>query len=303
MTVAEQALEVMGMLVLSLGTLLLGCWRTKNETADEKKLPTSDFDFFDSQSAIIFPCFASLLLLLIYFFEITFWVVIVAYCCLAVAAAHFVAEPLQHDMGWFVSCTSLSLIALWIITGNWLAHNTLTVLVSVLCMCSIKAPNAKVFTILLIGLTCYDVFWVFLSPYFFGDSVMESVATRQQGYLSWPGTFLIPVTGGYSLLGAGDVVLPGIAIACLCRIDKELYEMGRMQRAHIYTISSLFGYLVGFLVCNMVLDITRTPQPALLYLTPGTLIPPLLLAYKRRELRGIWTGFAGELEEQSALLG
>ena len=301
MTIIETLVDTMGMLVLSVGTLLIGCWRTRNETLDEPEI-LKKADETEALTVALLPCAASVLLISIYYFEITFWVVLVGYCCLAIAAAHFIVQPLEMEKGWIVSATTTALILLWLFTGNWLAHNTLTIIVAVFCMCAVKVPNAKVFTLLLIGLTCYDVFWVFLSPYFFGGSVMESVATRQRGYLSWPGTFLIPVTGGYSLLGAGDVVLPGVAITCLCRMDKDLNDWGRMEHPDLYARSSIIGYVVGFLICNLILDLTHTAQPALLYLTPSTLIPPLMIAYRRGELRGMWTGFRGDLEERSVLL-
>ena len=42
----------------------------------------------------------------------------------------------------------------------------------------IKLPNIKVATIILVCLFFYDIFWVFISPYLFGDNVMVTVATK-----------------------------------------------------------------------------------------------------------------------------
>jgi len=76
--------------------------------------------------------------------------------------------------------------------------------------------------VLLVGLLCYDVFWVFGSPSVVGDNVMLAMATSEQ--LNGPIKLLFPrpeaglfQEGGnypFELLGLGDVALPGL-LACL----------------------------------------------------------------------------------------
>ncbi|EFJ53057.1 hypothetical protein VOLCADRAFT_85944 [Volvox carteri f. nagariensis] len=79
--------------------------------------------------------------------------------------------------------------------------------------------------LLLLGLLLYDVFWVFGSPKVVGDNVMLAVATSDM--VSGPTRILFPRTldGGstveaaaaafpYSLLGLGDIAIPGL-LACL----------------------------------------------------------------------------------------
>lgn len=74
-----------------------------------------------------------------------------------------------------------------------------------------------------VGLLVYDIFWVFGSPAFTGgDSVMVTVATSD--LLNAPTRLLYPRAGGgstadlgdfpFSLLGLGDVAVPGL-LACL----------------------------------------------------------------------------------------
>ncbi|KAK9827238.1 hypothetical protein WJX81_001559 [Elliptochloris bilobata] len=79
----------------------------------------------------------------------------------------------------------------------------------------------RVAAVLLAGLLAYDVFWVFGSPRVLGDNVMLAVATSD--VLVGPTRLLFPRAAGgvgeasgfpFSLLGLGDVVVPGL-LACL----------------------------------------------------------------------------------------
>ena len=49
----------------------------------------------------------------------------------------------------------------------------------------------------------YDIFWVFLSGYFFKQSVMIVVATGGKSGESLPMLFAVPHECGYSMLGLG----------------------------------------------------------------------------------------------------
>jgi signal peptide peptidase-like 2B len=87
---------------------------------------------------------------------------------------------------------------------------------------------------------CYDVFFVFISPYVFGSSVMVTVATgststthTDENYCekyptdsdcalnSLPMLLVVPTLSSYlsseSLLGLGDIVLPGLLLVWAAR--------------------------------------------------------------------------------------
>ncbi|KAK9825046.1 hypothetical protein WJX74_003621 [Apatococcus lobatus] len=73
----------------------------------------------------------------------------------------------------------------------------------------------------LVGLLLYDVFWVFGSPKVIGENVMMTVATSDIRFgparLLYPRLVASASEGGrfpYSLLGLGDVAVPGL-LACL----------------------------------------------------------------------------------------
>ena len=86
----------------------------------------------------------------------------------------------------------------------------------------IKLDNMKVGALLLILAFFYDIFWVFYSSKIFGTSVMESVATT----VDLPMKFIFPSLRELpiprcSLIGLGDLALPGIFIAYCNRFGKE----------------------------------------------------------------------------------
>ena len=121
----------------------------------------------------------------------------------------------------------------------------------------VHLPNLKVATMLLVGAMCYDIFWVYVQPHLFGhESVMVKVAkvrvhgpslgyslkyhcvasiktfascpTRSylqggENHESLPMLFLMPKIGGtageYSMLGYGDVILPGLLV-----VHNHLFE-------------------------------------------------------------------------------
>jgi hypothetical protein len=56
-----------------------------------------------------------------------------------------------------------------------------------------------------------------------------------------------------------------------------------------YTVG-IIGYLLGLLTTYISLILMKRGQPALLYLVPFTLIPTIVLAYKRGVLREMWNG-------------
>jgi hypothetical protein len=63
---------------------------------------------------------------------------------------------------------------------------------------------------------------------------------------------------------------------------------------------SVLGYAVGLFTCMLVLVAFSSAQPALLYLTPSTLVPVSILALMRGELRALWRGLSS-FEDDSRL--
>ena len=156
---------------------------------------------------------------------------------------------------------------------------------------SIRLPNIKVSLTLLYMAFFYDIFWVFLSGYFFKESVMVNVATGGNSGESIPMLIRFPrindALGGYSLLGLGDIALPGLFISFLIRYD---YMKNKVVNLSSYFIIGSVGYMVGLFLTFVALSLMKVGQPALLYLVPCITLPVLIIAWQRGDLQGLWVG-------------
>lgn len=97
--------------------------------------------------------------------------------------------------------------------------------------------------------------------------------------------------GHFSMLGLGDVVMPGLLLCFVLRYDafKKMQlipggcESGVPPPRHLNRISyfhcSLIGYFLGLLTATVSSEVFKAAQPALLYLVPFTLLPLLTMAY------------------------
>lgn len=86
-----------------------------------------------------------------------------------------------------------------------------------------------------------------------------------------------------SVLGFGDIIVPGLLIAYCRRFDVQ-------TGSSIYYISSTIAYAVGMIITFVVLMVMKTGQPALLYLVPCTLITASIIAWSRKEMKKFWKG-------------
>lgn len=140
------------------------------------------------------------------------------------------------------------------------------------------------------GLFFYDIFWVFFTP------VMVSVAKG----LDAPIKLLFPRPDvpaddprHLALLGLGDIVIPGIFIALLLRLDFRRAGGDPSRLRPKYFAVSMVGYVLGLVATVLVMIKFQAAQPALLYLVPGISIPPLVLAAVSGELGELW-GYSEE---------
>jgi len=196
---------------------------------------------------------------------------------------------------------SVTVIVAWLFTGHWALSNTIAFSLCIVAICFIRVPGLKVACIVLGCLFFYDIFWVFFSARFFGQNVMVKVATTAASNptyavastLNISTKYIVPtlqlpmkLIWGDTILGLGDLVVPGLVISCNCRFDKlkgNTFTNG-------YFPLSVVGYSVG-LVCSMVFAyVYNIAQPALLYLVPSTVLPVIALALKRKNFKEIWNG-------------
>ncbi|KAG6436965.1 hypothetical protein SASPL_101872 [Salvia splendens] len=141
---------------------------------------------------------------------------------------------------------------------HWLANNILGVAFSIQGIEMLSLGSFKTGAILLAGLFVYDIFWVFFTP------VMVSVAKSFDA----PIKLLFPTADSarpFSMLGLGDIVIPGIFVALALRFD---VSRGKDSQ---YFKSAFLGYTAGLVATIIVMNWFQAAQPALLYIVPGVI--------------------------------
>lgn len=205
---------------------------------------------------------------------------------------------------------SVLISATYISTGHWALSNLFGTAFSLQGIEMLSLGSYFNGVILLSGLFFYDIFWVFFTP------VMVSVAKSFDAPIKllfpqlWNATIQNP-----SMLGLGDIVIPGIFIALVLRYDvmrhlkKELAELKDASKkpehlhcaacytSHIlstkpaelsYFWFTLFFYYIGLTTTVVVMYTFMAAQPALLYLVPACLGASAGLAWKRKEFAALW---------------
>jgi|EP00937_MAST-01D_sp_MAST-1D-sp2_P000238 minor histocompatibility antigen H13 len=167
-------------------------------------------------------------------------------------------------------------------TKHWALNNFFGVSFSIQGIKSISLGSYKVGAILLAGLFLYDIFWVF------GTEVMVTVARSFEAPIKL--LFLRAFAtdeekAQFSLLGLGDIVIPGIFVALLLRFDAHRAQAAsvdaRFDKTYFHT--TMFGYIAGLITTVVVMFLFESAQPALLYLVPSCLGSSLVVAFKRGE--------------------
>eukprot|EP00262_Sarcandra_glabra_P005993 TRINITY_DN17978_c0_g1_i1.p1 TRINITY_DN17978_c0_g1~~TRINITY_DN17978_c0_g1_i1.p1 ORF type:complete len:353 (+),score=58.30 TRINITY_DN17978_c0_g1_i1:219-1277(+) len=141
---------------------------------------------------------------------------------------------------------------------HWLANNILGLAFCIQGIEMLSLGSFKTGAILLAGLFVYDIFWVFFTP------VMVSVAKSFDA----PIKLLFPTSDSarpFSMLGLGDIVIPGIFVALALRFD---VSRGKENR---YFNSAFFGYTLGLVLTIVVMNWFQAAQPALLYIVPAVI--------------------------------
>ncbi|KAK3017181.1 hypothetical protein RJ639_007124, partial [Escallonia herrerae] len=158
-----------------------------------------------------------------------------------------------------------------VVVRRFLPKKGICLMITVLQMA--RLPNIKVATVLLCCAFVYDIFWVFLSPLIFHDSVMIAVAQGDRsGGESIPMLLRVPRIAdpwnGYDMIGFGDILFPGLLIAFALRYDKA----NKKGLVNGYFLWLIIGYGFGLMFTYLGLYLMNGHgQPALLYLVPCTL--------------------------------
>ena len=206
-------------------------------------------------------------------------------------------------------------------------------------ICLIKIGRFQIVLAIAIGFLIYDVWWVFLSPSVFGESVMVEAATGMSTHV--PAMFTFPKTlsvkntlidkGIYSpsytlgeiqsnkiskirlvnipiyideffsriknpsslllersesLIGAGDIVIPGIVLDFFLRFDIMNHNLNIHSNLFLF---ALLGYVFGVALTWVMVQVMEKGQPALLWIFPSVLIPTTIQAARISVMKILWT--------------
>lgn len=185
---------------------------------------------------------------------------------------------------------------------HWVLNNVLGI-----CFClkgieRFSLGTYKIGAVLLVGLFFYDIFWVF------GTDVMVTVAKSLDGPIKilFPRSLTPdPVTNQIelSLLGLGDIIIPGFFLALLLRFDAHRADVPYFP-TNIYASfpkpyfhSGMIGYILGMITTMTVMIKFEAAQPALLYLVPGCLGSTFITALVRGEVKDL-LAYSEEHEEE-----
>ncbi|KAK9821152.1 hypothetical protein WJX74_001342 [Apatococcus lobatus] len=197
------------------------------------------------QVAVIFVVFASIMLLALYFFlsHIFFLFLLTVFCIASAQAIVIGLTPaLEYSVPnlrdtqfilprtmWTVSAPVAilgppvaALVIIWALCRQdawaWPIQDTMGLSMMLLILRQFRLPSIKVACILLPLCFLYDIFWVFLQPLLtHSDSVMVDVAKGGSSHETMPmlltvPRFVDPLGGASSMLGFGDIVLPGLLV-------------------------------------------------------------------------------------------
>jgi len=198
---------------------------------------------------------------------------------------------------------------LYVVSKSWIYNNILALIFCIHALQSMFIGNFKNGFALLILLFFYDIFFVF------GTDVMLTVAKGINApiKLLFPKDYTDPAKPQFSLLGLGDIVIPGIFVSLCLRFDflkslnkKHLEALIRkegegedvstmrylakqaLECSKSYFFAVNIGYLLAIICTVVVMLIFDHGQPALLYLVPGCLIAVLTTALIKGELSLMW---------------
>lgn len=194
-------------------------------------------------------------------------------------------------------------------TKHYFLNNIFGIFFSIFGIETILLGSTKIGFMLLSALFFYDIYFVFFTP------LMVTVAKSLDGpiKLMFPKTLIWETQKDFNMIGLGDIVIPGIFVALMYRLDyyrtlKNLKNNAKEDPKGNKIISFLpvqnfntflwtfCGYFFGILATLVVMNVFKAAQPALLYLVPGCLIFSILSA-----LFGSYFNFFINYEEDKTL--
>ncbi|XP_077525320.1 signal peptide peptidase-like 2B [Amblyomma americanum] len=296
---------------------------------EESSFPKSENVLEEESSLDVSPvlvtlfviCMGVMLLLLYFFFQYLVFFIIGMFALASVVSVIGVLEPLIYKIP--IGTTriprnlcpcfhgplevrqlaliifAISVSVTWVVLRHhpqsWILQDLLGVAFSINMLKTLRLPNLMICSVLLVLLFFYDIFFVFVTPFLTmkGESIMVEVAKGGNTQEQLPMVLRVPhfnneslsvCFGQFSLLGFGDILVPGLLVAYCHGFDLLT------TRSRLYFFTGTLFYGVGLVLTFIALYLMKTPQPALLYLVPATLLPTICIAWCRGQLADIWHG-------------
>lgn len=189
----------------------------------------------------------------------------------------------------------LYIIFVYVQTKFWVVNNIIAMAVCVYTIESMVVARIRDILISFYLLGVYDLYFVFFT------GVMMTVA---KGFDA-PLKLLFPIEGfvGFSMIGIGDIIVPGLLTALCCRADliKNLQKQCSKKstskeefvsqikigdgsdHSYFYFKAMLISFNAGLLLTMLSMYHTNIPQPALIYILPTMFFGYLGSAFLRHE--------------------
>ncbi|XP_036926202.1 signal peptide peptidase-like 2C [Sturnira hondurensis] len=292
------------------------------QQGQEEKDEDTAVDFTPAMTGAVVATSCGIMLLLYFFYDCFVYVMIAIFGLGAGTGLYSCLAPLVHCLPlqqcpWPLpgrrACLLLPLLllaglcmavtVLWVVYRNedrwaWLLQDALGMAYCLFVLQRVRLPRLKNCTSFLLALLAFDVFFVFITPLLTrtGESIMVEVASGPADSSSrerLPMVLRVPRLGfsaltlcdqPFTILGFGDIVVPGFLVAYCHRFDVQ------MRSRQIYFMACTVAYAVGLLVTFAAMVLMQMGQPALLYLVSSTLLTSLAVAACRQELTLFWTG-------------
>ncbi|KAM6942779.1 signal peptide peptidase-like 2A isoform 2-T2 [Xenentodon cancila] len=308
---------------------LNGC--TAGGGGSESKAESGELSLYSPLKVLFFVAMMCGMLVLMYFFYNILVYIIIAIFCLASASALFSCldavfnkigcSPLSVTVrnksfsvrSLLLAAVCISIAVVWGVYRNedrwiWILQDLLGIAFCLNFLKTISLSNFKICVVLLSLLLLYDVFFVFITPFFTknGVSIMVQVALGPDASAEkLPVVMRVPRFSAwaqnlcgmqFSILGFGDIIVPGLLVAYCSRFDVWINSSKK-----IYFVSCCIAYVLGMILTFAVMLLSGMGQPALLYLVPFTLVTSAVVAGCRGEMRQFWAGTTYEREDLNAV--
>uniref|UniRef100_A0A8C1HYU6 Signal peptide peptidase like 2A n=1 Tax=Cyprinus carpio carpio TaxID=630221 RepID=A0A8C1HYU6_CYPCA len=274
----------------------------------------SELSLYSPLKVLLFVAMMCVMLVLMYFFyRWLVYVIIVIFCLASASALYNCLDSLMTALGCkrsvsvralLLAAVCITLSVIWGVYRNddrwiWILQDLLGIAFCLNFLKTISLSNFKICVILLSLLLVYDVFFVFITPFLTPDEDMVKLDVFIYScvivcVVQLPVVMRIPQFSAlaqnlcmvqFSILGYGDIIIPGLLVAYCHRFDVWMENSRR-----IYFISCAVAYAVGLVLTFAVMLLSKMGQPALLYLVPCTLLTSAVLACVRKEFRLFWSG-------------